>query len=85
MRRLLSPAYTQERRRAYSWDDGRENNYNVPYAVFDVGSGYSWTTGRHYLSELQINVKNALNRHYTWGSGVPGLPFQVIASYDLKF
>ena len=66
-------------------DDGRENNYNVPYAVFDVGSGYSWTTGRHYVSEFQINVKNLLNRRYTWGSGVPGLPLQVIASYNLKF
>jgi hypothetical protein len=66
-------------------DDGRENNYNAPYAVFDVGTGYTWTTARRYTSTLQVNVKNVLNREYTWGSGVPGLPFQFIVSYCVNF
>jgi outer membrane receptor protein involved in Fe transport len=66
-------------------DDGRENNFNVSYSVFDVGTGYSWTMRGHYVSDLQLNVKNVFNRHYTWGSGVPGLPFQLIASYNLEF
>jgi len=32
-----------------------------------------------------VNIKNLLNRHYTWGSGVPGLPFQVIAGYTIAY
>jgi iron complex outermembrane recepter protein len=66
-------------------DDGRENNYNAAYTVFDAGAGYSWKTGRRFVSTLQINVKNVTDTKYTWGSGVPGLPFQVICSYDLAF
>jgi outer membrane receptor protein involved in Fe transport len=65
-------------------DDGRENNFNVPYAVFDVGTGYTWNSGK-LTNTLQVNVKNLLNRHYTWGSGVPGLPFQVVAGYTIAY
>jgi outer membrane receptor protein involved in Fe transport len=65
-------------------DDGRENNFNVPYAVFDAGTGYTWNVGR-FANTLQFNVKNLLNRHYTWGSGVPGLPFQIVASYSIAY
>jgi outer membrane receptor protein involved in Fe transport len=65
-------------------DDGRENNFNVPYAVFDVGTGYSWNIGR-FTNTFQVNVKNLFNRHYTWGSGVPGLPFQVVAGYTIAY
>jgi outer membrane receptor protein involved in Fe transport len=65
-------------------DDGRENNFNVPYAVFDAGTGYSWNIGR-FTNTLQVNVKNLFNRHYTWGSGVPGLPFQIVAGYTIAY
>jgi iron complex outermembrane receptor protein len=66
-------------------DDGRENNFNAPYALFNVGTGYSWKTGRRYLSTLQVNLNNVLNRAYTYGSGVPGNGFQFIVSYNLDF
>ncbi len=66
-------------------DDGREYNFNVPYAVFDAGVGYTWKTAGRYVSTFQVNVKNLLDRKYTWASGVPGLPFQVICSYNLAF
>jgi outer membrane receptor protein involved in Fe transport len=65
-------------------DDGRENNFNAPYAVFDVGTGYQWKM-RKYTNTIQVNVKNVLDRKYTWGSGVPGLPFQVLVSYYINF
>ncbi len=65
-------------------DDGRQNNYNAPYAVFDAGLGYSWKMGR-YLSTFQLNAKNLLNRQYTWASGVPGFPFEIIGAYHLDF
>jgi iron complex outermembrane receptor protein len=66
-------------------DDGRENNFNAPYAVLSVGTGYSWHTGRRFVSTLQVNVNNLLNRAYTYGSGVPGNGFQFIVSYNLDF
>jgi iron complex outermembrane receptor protein len=66
-------------------DDGRENNFNAAYAVFNVGTGYSWEMDRHYKNTLQINIKNVLNRAYTYGSGDPGLPFSFIVSYNLDF
>jgi iron complex outermembrane recepter protein len=66
-------------------DDGRENNFNAPYALFNVGTGYSWRTGRRFVSTLQVNVTNVLNRKYTYGSGDPGLPFSFIVSYNLDF
>ncbi len=65
-------------------DDGRENNYNVPYAVFDAGAGFTWMMGR-YTNTFQVNVKNIMNRQYTWGSGVPGLPLQAICSYTIQY
>lgn len=65
-------------------DDGREFNFNAPYALFDVGTGYSWTTG-HFKHTIQVNIKNLLNRKYTYGSGVPGNPFQVLVSYYLDY
>ena len=34
---------------------------------------------------LRVNVKNLLNRQYTWGSGVPGLPLQLLVTYDLHY
>lgn len=61
-------------------DDGRENNFNAPFALFDVGTGYTWKTGP-FTHTLQVNVKNLLNRKYTYGSGVPGNPFQLLVSY----
>ncbi len=66
-------------------DDGRENNFNAPYAVFDAGTGYTWTTAGRFQSTLQLNVKNLLNRKYTWGSGVPGFPVQFVCTYCLNF
>ena len=65
-------------------DDGREYNFNNPYAVFDAGAGYGWKTGK-YVHRVQVNVSNILNRKYTWGSGAPGLPFQVVGTYEFKY
>ncbi len=65
-------------------DDGREYNYNAPAAVVDIGAGYEWNTGR-LTNTLRVNVKNLLNRQYTWGSGVPGLPLQLLVTYDLHY
>ena len=65
-------------------DDGREYNFNAPYAVFDLGTGFSWTKGR-FTHELQVNIKNVGNRAYTYGSGASGAPFQIVGTYSLKF
>ena len=66
-------------------DDGREYNFNAAYSVFDVGTGYTWRARGRYVSTVQVNVKNLFGEKYTWGSGVPGLPFQIICSYSLDF
>jgi hypothetical protein len=67
-------------------DDGRVYNFNAPYAVFDVGTGYTWGSFRNKLnSTVEVSLKNLLNRAYTYGSGVPGAPFQVVATYSLTF
>ena len=50
----------------------------------DIGAGYEWNTGR-ITNTLRVNVKNLLNRQYTWGSGVPGLPLQLLVTYDLHY
>ena len=60
-------------------DDGREYNFNAPYAVFDVGAGYSWRM-RRWTNKVQVNVKNVGNRKYTYGSGAPGAPLQVVGT-----
>jgi hypothetical protein len=65
-------------------DDGRENIFNAPYAVFDAGIGYSWLSFGRVQNTVQVEVKNLLNREYTWGSGVPGLPFQLLVTYCVK-
>lgn len=65
-------------------DDGREYNYNAPAAVCDIGFGYEWKWGR-IKDTIRVNLKNLLNRQYTWGSGVPGMPFQVFVTDDMRF
>jgi iron complex outermembrane recepter protein len=65
-------------------DDGRQNNFNAPYAVFQVGMGYEWKW-KQFGNKIQVNVQNLLNRQYTYGSGTPGAPFQVVGTYSLKF
>jgi len=65
-------------------DDGREYNYNAPAAVCDIGFGYEWKMGR-LKNTIRVNLKNLLDRQYTWGSGVPGMPFQVFATYEMRF
>jgi len=66
-------------------DDGRVYNFNAPYAVFDIGTGYTWNLSRKTTSTIQVGIKNLLNRAYTYGSGVPGAPFQVVATCRLDF
>jgi outer membrane receptor protein involved in Fe transport len=65
-------------------DDGRLNNFNAPASVVTVGTGYTWKTGR-VSHLLRVDVSNLLNRQYTWGSGVPGMPLQILATYNLHF
>lgn len=66
-------------------DDGREYNFNAPYAVFDMGAGYTWTSRRRFVSTLRVSATNIGNRAYTYGSGAAGQPFQLIATYNLSF
>ena len=66
-------------------DDGREFNYNAPYALIDIGTGYSWKSMWATRSTVRVSAKNALNRKYTFGSGAPGAPFQIVTTYNLKF
>jgi len=65
-------------------DDGRQNIFNPPSAVVDVGIGYEWKM-KKFTNTLRLSVKNVLDRKYTWGSGVPGMPFQVLATYNLAY
>jgi hypothetical protein len=66
-------------------DDGREFNFNAPYAVFDAGIGYSWTAFGRFVSTVEINAKNLGNRQYTWAGGAAGQPFQILGTYTLHF
>jgi hypothetical protein len=66
-------------------DDGRSVNFNAPYALVDVGIGYTFNLFRKETSTLQVGVKNMLNRAYTYGSGVPGAPFQVVGTCTINF
>jgi hypothetical protein len=36
-------------------------------------------------STVRVSAKNALNRKYTFGSGAPGQPFQIVTTYSLTF
>jgi outer membrane receptor protein involved in Fe transport len=66
-------------------DDGRNTNFNAPYALFDMGAGYGWRSSRTTQSVIRVSVKNMLNRAYTYGSGAPGLPLQLVTTYSLEF
>jgi hypothetical protein len=66
-------------------DDGRQNIYNAPSCVVDFGAGYSWKNWNRFKSTVRVSLKNLLNRAYTYGSGVPGAPFQVVGTYSLDF
>ncbi len=65
-------------------DDGRENIFNPESAVVDFGVGYEWRMQK-VTNVLRVDLKNVFNRTYTWGSGIPGMPFQVFVTYDLHF
>jgi outer membrane receptor protein involved in Fe transport len=65
-------------------DDGRQAIFNAPYAIFDAGVGYTWMSFHRLENCVRVEVKNIANREYTWGSGVPGLPFQLLITYNMK-
>ncbi|MGH7995898.1 MAG: TonB-dependent siderophore receptor [Opitutaceae bacterium] len=65
-------------------DDGREDIYNDPYALVGIGAGYTWKAGG-FTHEVEFNVRNLLNRVYTYGSGAPGSPFGILVTYRLGY
>lgn len=65
-------------------DDGREYIYNPESAVTDFGVGYQWRM-RRTTNCIRLNVKNIFDRKYTWASGIPGMPLQVFATYDIQY
>lgn len=66
-------------------DDGRENVWNDSAAVWDVGLGYNWKVSRRYANRIQINIKNALDRIYSYGSLGQGPRRSWTMTYSLTF
>jgi hypothetical protein len=65
-------------------DDGRESVRNAAYSIVDVGAGYRWRAER-YLHKVQVNIGNAFDRRYTYGSSGQGDRLGLSATYDLTF
>ncbi len=65
-------------------DDGRESVRNAAHALVDFGAGYRWRAGRH-THKFQVNIGNALDRRYTYGSSGQGDRRGLAATYDLTF
>jgi outer membrane receptor protein involved in Fe transport len=65
-------------------DDGRESIRNAPYGIVDLGAGYRWRQER-YTHKFQVNVGNAFDRRYTYGSSGQGDRLGVSGTYELTF
>ena len=65
-------------------DDGRESVRNAAYSIVDVGAGYRWKRDR-YQHKVQLNLGNAFDRRYTYGSSGQGDRLGLSATYDLTF
>lgn len=66
-------------------NDGRDSLMNAPYTVVDASVGYRWRDRRRGSHKVQLNVKNLLDRRYTWGSAAQGDPLTFLGTYTLMF
>ncbi len=66
-------------------NDGRESIMNGAWATLGASVGYRWKTRGGLRERVQVNVKNFLDRKYTYAGGVPGDPITVIAGYSVTF
>lgn len=67
-------------------DDNRINVYNSPYCLINFGVGYSFRTNKgRFNHTVRVNVQNAFDRFYTYGSGVLGFGREYTMSYGLAF
>jgi iron complex outermembrane recepter protein len=65
-------------------DDGRESVRNAAYGIVDLGAGYRWRRD-HYVHKFQVNIGNALDKRYTYGSSGQGDRLGLYGTYDLTF
>jgi outer membrane receptor protein involved in Fe transport len=65
-------------------DDGRESVRNAAYDIVELGAGYRWRRGRT-TNKFQINLGNAFDQRYTYGSSGQGDRLGLSATYDLTF
>ncbi len=65
-------------------DDGRESVRNAAYSIVDLGAGHRWRADR-YLHKVQVNVGNALDKRYTYGSSGQGDRLGLSMTYDVTF
>ncbi len=65
-------------------DDGRESVRNAAYSIVEAGAGYRWRSDR-ITHKVQLNIGNALDERYTYGSSGQGDRRGLSATYDLTF
>jgi outer membrane receptor protein involved in Fe transport len=65
--------------------DGRESILNAAYEIVEVAASYRWRDAARRSHRVQLNVKNLLDKRYTWGSGAQGDPRTIIGTYSLTF
>ncbi len=65
-------------------DDGRESVRNAAYSIAEFGAGYRWRTDRT-LHKVQLNIGNAFDQRYTYGSSGQGDRRGLSFTYDLTF
>jgi hypothetical protein len=69
-----------------SVDDGRGAVFNDPYVIWEFGLNYSFRRPRGKVGhKVGLNLKNAFNLHYTYGTGTLGDGRQIIGSYSVTF
>ena len=65
-------------------DDGRESVRNAAYGIVDLGAGYRWRHER-YAHKVQVNLGNAFDQRYTYGSSGQGDRRGVSVTYEVTF
>ena len=67
-------------------DDGRGSVFNDPSVVWEFGLSYTYRPrGGRTSHRLGLNIKNAFDRHYTYGTGTLGDRRQLIGTYSVTF
>jgi len=65
--------------------DGRNDLWQPSFTRVDIGTSYSWRSGKRLRHSVSFNVRNLLDKKYSTGNWIPADRINASATYSLRY